>query len=641
MSLLEPDRIERRYSELVELGHSRLPALAPRHTDHNAHDPGITLMELLAAVAEAQLYSVGRIRRDERDAYAALFGVLPRGVRPARGLLWPDRSRPDAPANSFRASTVIEAVADIHLRDNPGLLFRPVAPILWAPIELRRIASRSEAGVWRELAALNERGVGFLPFGELAGPNDVLEMKFETHRQSGLFPTYRALPEKLCWAIGVRVAGSPTGIYDAGISAASPLSATLVTDQGRFGVPIVEDTSAGLLQTGYLLLDLSSVEGSPVSFSIELRAPRGLACAARVLRIETNVVPITQQIEVRDELPTATGQPDFSYQLEWPNLCFEQGAEPVRITSRDGAGVLVWRRCDDLAAQGPVDRVFELDTASGRLRFGNGVNGMRPAKGLQLSATYSVSDGDDGNVARNRSWVVSGIEGTFGSNLDAVYGGARRPDRAEMRREARRRFENDRALVSGDDIREAAERLPLLGVTRSWIAAADFAQTHTATICLVVMRTRDDGVELADAPETPRWLDAVRRALAPHISLGARLAVVGPRYRAFSVRVTVAVMPGFDPALVCDDVRAALIARMRLVPRWPSDAVRAPGVAVTQRDMVAWILGIPGVADVATLALVVERQLVDAVTIGRNELPRLDIAASRIDPQRVLSGARA
>ena len=58
MKQLAPKLFDRRFQDLVEIGRARLRPLAPNWTDHNAHDPGITLMELLAWVAEAQLYSV-------------------------------------------------------------------------------------------------------------------------------------------------------------------------------------------------------------------------------------------------------------------------------------------------------------------------------------------------------------------------------------------------------------------------------------------------------------------------------------------------------------------------------------------------------------------------------------------------------
>ena len=84
MSRLAPNLFDRRFADLVEQGRSRLPSLAPDWTDHNAHDPGIMLMELLAWVAEAQIYSLARARRDERGAYAALMGRNSRGARPAQ-----------------------------------------------------------------------------------------------------------------------------------------------------------------------------------------------------------------------------------------------------------------------------------------------------------------------------------------------------------------------------------------------------------------------------------------------------------------------------------------------------------------------------------------------------------------------------
>jgi len=82
MSKLAPNLFQLRYQQLVELGRARLPSLAPAWTDHNAHDPGITLMELLAWVAESQLYSLSRLRRDERRAYATLLGISSHGRSP-------------------------------------------------------------------------------------------------------------------------------------------------------------------------------------------------------------------------------------------------------------------------------------------------------------------------------------------------------------------------------------------------------------------------------------------------------------------------------------------------------------------------------------------------------------------------------
>src|SRR6185295_7541489 len=107
MSKLTPNLFQRRFQDLVEVGRARLPSLAPEWTDHNAHDPGITLMELLAWVAEAQLYSLSRVRRDERVAYAALLGISPHGTQGASGMIWSDRLAPDSPVSTYRKSLVL------------------------------------------------------------------------------------------------------------------------------------------------------------------------------------------------------------------------------------------------------------------------------------------------------------------------------------------------------------------------------------------------------------------------------------------------------------------------------------------------------------------------------------------------------
>src|SRR5581483_7920401 len=62
----------RTFDNLVDIARSIIPTVAPAWTDHNTHDPGIMLAELMAWVAEAQGYALSRVRRDERAAYARL-----------------------------------------------------------------------------------------------------------------------------------------------------------------------------------------------------------------------------------------------------------------------------------------------------------------------------------------------------------------------------------------------------------------------------------------------------------------------------------------------------------------------------------------------------------------------------------------
>jgi predicted phage baseplate assembly protein len=647
MKRLAPDLFDRRFQDLMEMGRARLPELAPDWTDHNAHDPGITLMELLAWVTEAQLYALGHTRRDERAAYAALFGLGPAGTQPARGLIWPDRLDPRAPAATYSQSMVIPADAVVNVLDAENPTFRPAGKLLWIPGRVRRLAARLAGGRVVDYTVINQRGgPAFQPFGAAAGSNDVLAIEFDCRSDDGLFPATRADADGAFWPIGVRsdkpLTGdiAPLGVRFAAASATprtSSLAATFVTATDRVPLKIVSDSSEGLLRTGALLLDLSAVKDSPRSFSIELHSRQGFERPPRLLRIEPNVIPIVQGHSVRDERHIATGLPDWTFQLDSPGLRFAPFEPPVKVEllDADTARRTEWRR-ERLSDSGPDDAVFEFDALTQRVRFGNGVNGRVPPADANMLVTYAVSDGDRGNVAANRKWRVGGFVGSFGVNVDAVAGGAPPTGSIDERREARRRARDDHALVSSGDIESVACALPLLEVARAWVLTPAGKVPRTGTVILVAMRARASEEEAGRVPETRRWLEAIRRQLAAKMPLATRLVVTAPRYIEFSIQVTIEASAGSDPQIVRAAVEGELRKRLALVGAAP----RRPGVPVTKRDLSGSIRTADGVRRVITLNLAqAAGTAVDEIKVPRNGLPRLDLASSAIEVRRAGSGA--
>ena len=81
MPLVLPDLDTRRFDDLALEGRSRIPAHAPSWTDHNYSDPGITLIELLAALVEADVYRANRVPDRNRRKLLALVGERVRGPR--------------------------------------------------------------------------------------------------------------------------------------------------------------------------------------------------------------------------------------------------------------------------------------------------------------------------------------------------------------------------------------------------------------------------------------------------------------------------------------------------------------------------------------------------------------------------------
>ncbi|MEK6261448.1 MAG: putative baseplate assembly protein [Planctomycetota bacterium] len=638
MSSLAPDLFQRRFQDLMEIGRARLPSLAPDWTDHNAHDPGITLMELLAWTAETQLYSLSRLRRDERAAYAALLGIAPAGTQAATGLIWSDRLDPDSPAMAFTRTVVIPEDTVITVKDAENPMFRPLHPLLWVPGQIVRLETQDAKGRTTDHTATNG-GLPFLPFGERAGRRDVLAMTFECRDKSGLFGSNRPNAKGALWPIGVLVAPPLGGVVEPGGSAQtdrSPLLATLVTDDDRIDLRIASDTTRGLLTTGTLLLDLDNVTSSPRKFTIELRSPRGFPRPPRVLRIEPNVIPILQGRTIWREPHAADGTPDWNFKLDEPGLRFASGDEPVTLEVTELTGVNTWRRCDRLSDHGPNENVYEFDAKAGEVTFGNGINGRILPAGSQVFVTYSVSDGEEGRVARNRKWKVAGFAGTFGVNPDPITGGAASSDWKEERREARRRSRDDHALVSSDDIATAAKALPLLEVARAWVPEPDARTPRTGVVTLVAMRSRTAGKEPEQPPETAQWLENIRRRLAPRMPLGSRLVVVAPRYVEFSIQAVLEGNSGTNPSAIKLKVEEELRKRLSLVDSARGVTPRQPGVPVTPRDVAAWMRAVDGVKRVLQLQLLGAdgQSLKDGVAVPRSGLPRWDVVRTTIDVKR-------
>ena len=87
MSVPLPNLDDRRWGDLVDEGRSLIPLFAPEWSDHNAHDPGITLIELMAWIAEMDIYSLNRISDEHKRKFLGLIGVAPSPPAPARSVV--------------------------------------------------------------------------------------------------------------------------------------------------------------------------------------------------------------------------------------------------------------------------------------------------------------------------------------------------------------------------------------------------------------------------------------------------------------------------------------------------------------------------------------------------------------------------
>ncbi|NIM14320.1 MAG: hypothetical protein GTO45_19980, partial [Candidatus Aminicenantes bacterium] len=75
MSLPLENLDNKTFEQLVEEAKKRIPIYAPQWTDHNLHDPGITLIELFAWLTEMQIYRLNRVTEKSYQTFFKLIGT--------------------------------------------------------------------------------------------------------------------------------------------------------------------------------------------------------------------------------------------------------------------------------------------------------------------------------------------------------------------------------------------------------------------------------------------------------------------------------------------------------------------------------------------------------------------------------------
>jgi hypothetical protein len=68
-----PNLDDRSFDDLVQEGQSLIPTRASEWTNHNASDPGVTILELFAYVTEMLLYQTNRITDHHREAFLRML----------------------------------------------------------------------------------------------------------------------------------------------------------------------------------------------------------------------------------------------------------------------------------------------------------------------------------------------------------------------------------------------------------------------------------------------------------------------------------------------------------------------------------------------------------------------------------------
>ena len=301
---------------------------------------------------------------------------------------------------------------------------------------------------------------------------------------------------------------------------------------------------------------------------------------ARLLWAGINAVTVTQQARVVGEvLPAGTGMPDQAVQLAHAPVL------PETLTIRVGDPPAAWTRVGDLLSAGPEvpvpdlrlapgapqpppldPNVFVVDSASGIVRFGDGLHGMRPPNGAPIRADYAYGNGRAGNVGAGALSTATALPaGLKVTNPVRTWGGAEAETVDEGEKQIARYLQHRDRLVSADDFDAIVRRTPGVDVGRVDVIPAfnpelaPSAPGDAAGAVTLMLIPRVDPLH-PDAPQPDQpFLDAVCDYIDPRRLVTTEVFLRGPTYKQVWVSV------GFDPVAghavseVRDAVKAALL----------------------------------------------------------------------------------
>jgi hypothetical protein len=159
MPIPNPDLDNKLFVEIVEEVKKKTVTYSPLWTDHNASDPGITLLELFGWLAETQLYSLNRIRQKNYRKFLQLLDVRPSKAAPAEMVA---KITPSNVAQIIKQGSLLESIASSDQR----VIFEVLEDTYVAPITIEMTGTFSQIGFRDNTVALENTDAYFYAFGE-------------------------------------------------------------------------------------------------------------------------------------------------------------------------------------------------------------------------------------------------------------------------------------------------------------------------------------------------------------------------------------------------------------------------------------------------------------------------------------------
>ncbi|WP_335972141.1 MULTISPECIES: putative baseplate assembly protein [Streptomycetaceae] len=605
MALPSPNLDDRRFQQFVDDAKRYIQQRAPEWTDHNVSDPGITLVETVAHMADQVVYRLNRVPEKNHLAFLDLIGIT---------LFPPTAARTDvtfwlsAPVDEPVRLPAGTEVATSRTENEEAVVFATEAELTVVPCSLEYLVMQhGEKGAVDRTSDLAEGG-DLLCFSQSPRPGDCM-----------LLGLSAAVPN--C-AVALTLDSRVDGV---GVDPRQPpLVWEAWTADGWVECEVDRDGTGGLNRPGEVVLHVPgghtpSRSGRREAGWLRCRVTEPLTgqpfytTSPTVRSVEAFTIGGTTGVvhaeTIRDEmLGESTGLPGQRLRLAHYPVVGDVPAMLLQVT--DDNGWVDWDVVGHFAASGPYDRHVTLDAATGEIAFGPAVResdgtlrqyGAVPPMGAAIRVRrYRTGGGRAGNVARGAIQVLRNSVPYVAEvvNREAAKGGVdgETVDEAKARAPITLRAQ-DRAVTLRDYEELARRAAPETARITCLAADPDEHGAHAVRVLVVPQAVTDLGGRLRFEQLVPddALLERITNYLDDRRLIGTRLAVGPPYYQGVTVVATLHAFRGTDTEMVRQRAHDALYRHLDPLTGGAGGTGWAFGRPVQAGEVFAVLQRVPGV----------------------------------------------
>ena len=472
LELQEPT-FDRPFEEIYKELRDRITRYNPAWTNFNESDPGITLLQLFAWLAEMTLHRMNDVPRKNYLKFAKLLGLQLQPARPATVHLsfTPKASEPPATIKaSSRYSAQVESV--------PPVIFETIRPIDVIGAPLAAILVFADGTISKIEAPTGfEKPQSFYPLGRNPEIGNALYLGFKPNPNIS-----KPFPPKMTFLALLPQAdtnGVPQRVGEEGQNLVPPVDLAWEyrpkKDQDTWErLNLFSDETVAFTRDGYI--DVEGPQDIEPSVDVGIRTVVADPHYWLRVRLDQNVYPVGRAPRLEHFLPNSVDAINLTTEQEEflgtsngrAEQSFEFREHPVDpdslvIAVQSGEVSQMWERQEDFFHSKPTDEHFALDAAAGRVTFGDGMSGEIPTAGAEIIAkVWRHGGGAVGNrvgpgAVKTMVTQVAGIEKV--TNVRPATGGADEEALADFIKQAPRHLRSGGRAVTDRDFESVAESI--------------------------------------------------------------------------------------------------------------------------------------------------------------------------------------